>query len=132
MIGAIIVVALAIAALAYVVAPVAARRSDTVNEPPPDDPAEEKKAAALSGLIDLEDELDSGKLSAEDFRYLRERYERDALAALKEIQDRSGRDATDDDLEREIAAVKARLRCPSCGTPRLAGAARCTRCGASF
>jgi hypothetical protein len=88
--------------------------------------AEDRKSAALAGIVDLEQELEIGKLSRDDFEILREEYERDAVAALHELD--SGVTSADDALEKEIAAARARLACPSCGAPRAAGGP-CPRCG---
>jgi hypothetical protein len=77
------------------------------------DPAEvelERQArAALVAIVDLENERDVGKLTSEDFEALVGTYEHEALAALRGLDDvRSGGEA--DAVERDIAAVRARLR----------------------
>ncbi|MDQ3941044.1 MAG: hypothetical protein M3238_06830 [Actinomycetota bacterium] len=129
MITAIVIGVLACAALVYVAMPL--RRGpvwETDDIPSPLQEAEEKKSAALAGIVDLEQERDAGKLSAEDFHALRAEYESDALEALKEL-DATPAAAPEDDLEKEIAAARQRMTCPSCGAPRDPGSA-CSRCGA--
>jgi hypothetical protein len=101
---------LALVALAYV--------AGALLEPGPPAPApagpaevelERRARAALVAIVDLENERDTGKLRAGDFDALVGTYEDEALAALRDLDDvRSG--AGVDAVEREIAAVRARLR----------------------
>jgi len=129
--AAIIVSALTIAAIAYIVAPIGrARRGmdETVSETA----AEEKKRVALTGILDLEEERDGGKLSETEFVDLRARYERDAVEALKELDTAAPGAPLEDRLEEEIAAARDKLRCGTCGAPRGSAAARCPSCGSSY
>lgn len=131
MTAAIIVSALTIAAIAYIVAPIGrARRGmdETVSETA----AEEKKRVALTGILDLEEERDGGKLSDQEFIDLRARYERDAVDALKELDIADASAPLGDRLEEEIAAARDKLRCGTCGAPRGSEAARCPSCGSSY
>jgi hypothetical protein len=125
-----LIAALGLAVLAWVSLPL--RRGPKIDEPLPPLQLEEahaKKRAALVAILDLEDEHATGKLSAGDFAVLRSEYETKALLALREAD--ALRDSTfdDDDLEKEIAAIRERLRCPNCGTARRPGEP-CNRCGA--
>jgi hypothetical protein len=126
-----IVGVLAVAALAFVAAPL--RRPDRPTEIDPITELEEKKNVALTAILDLESERDVGKLSDADFAELRSIYESDALDALHRL-DRAGLDtAPPDQLEREIARVRERLsgaRCANCDAPLRHGTSVCTRCGA--
>ncbi|HEY7876332.1 MAG TPA: 50S ribosomal protein L32, partial [Actinomycetota bacterium] len=100
-----------------------------------------RKRAALTAILDMEDERDAGKLSDVDFAALRHEYEAEAAAALVELDALRGSGGTiDESLEAEIAAIRARLQddspraaasleeCPTCGTPRVPGRT-CERCG---
>jgi hypothetical protein len=113
MMPAVVVTILALAGLAYVAAALA---SPAEGGPAPADgrhaDLERRAHAALVAIIDLEDERDAGKLTTEDFEALVGAYEKDALAALDAL-DELGRAGPDDPVEREIAAVKARLRAAS-------------------
>lgn len=131
MIPAIVIAVLAVVALAYVVAPVGRERSPLV-EDDPEPPAEEKKRVALTGILDLEEERDGGKLSSREFAELRMRYERDAIAALKDLERNGSVGELDARLEREIAAARERLRCATCGAPRTSEAVRCPSCGSPY
>jgi hypothetical protein len=84
-----------------------------------------RKTGALDALVDLEDERAIGKLSTEDFEVLRDEYEIEAVQAIDDL-DVLGR--SDADLEAEIAAMRERLTCPSCGALRAQGEP-CPRCG---
>ena len=155
MIGAIVVAALACAALAFVAAPLRARDDVVGDESPEKAELLDRKRAALTAILDMEDERDAGKLSPGDFAALRSEYEADAADALMGLDALRESSATgDDELEAEIAAIRARLQenrgsprrdakasgapqgrgraskpCPSCGSPRAPGRA-CEQCGA--
>lgn len=129
MTAAVVIAVLALVGLIYVTAPVGRHRK-TLVEVDPESHAEEQKRVALTGILDLEEERDSGKLSEREFEELRGRYERDAVAALRTLEE-DPQDALDDRLEREIAAARANLRCTTCGAPRSA-ATRCSSCGSSY
>lgn len=128
---ALVVAVIAVAALAYVAAPVRREREpealgDAMTE------LEEAKHVALNAILDLENERDMGKLTDDDLAELRAVYEAQALAALHEIDEVSETD-TSDPLEREIARVRDRLNadsCSACGSPLPTGAGVCPRCGA--
>jgi hypothetical protein len=125
MIATILVIVAALAGLAYVAIPLRrGPRAFTGTGTSATQEAEDRKSAALAGIVDLEQELEIGKLSQDDFEILRAEYERDAIAALHELD--AGTE--EDTLEKEIAAARARLACPSCGAPRAAGGP-CPRCG---
>ena len=125
MIAALLIALIACAALAYAAAPL--KGGPRREEPDPSqllEDAESRKLAALTAIVDIENERDIGKLSEPDFNELRRYYEVQALAALAELDSLR----TDDPVEEEIAAMKARLTCPSCGALRRVNQA-CPRCG---
>ena len=129
MIATIAVVVVAIAALIYVAIPLRkGPRAEIDAAPTPEEEAQDDKVVALAAIVDLEQERDAGKLSGEDFAFLRDEYEQDALEALRKL-DATGDTSLDDELEKEIAAARQRLACPSCGAPRDAGTP-CAICGA--
>lgn len=71
----------------------------------------ERREAALEALEELEFEHETRKLSDEDYRRLRNKYARAAVAAR-------------DEEERDGPA-----RCPECGAETDGGARYCARCG---
>ena len=102
----------------------AARRS------PAPSAAADRKAIALTAIVDLEEERALGKLAAPDFDTLRANYEAEALAALRELTMLSAPpQPSDDELEAEIAEIRAALACPRCGRTFSAGRT-CSQCGA--
>ena len=118
----------ALAILLWVVTPMlrgarAARRSPA---PPA---AADRKAIALTAIVDLEEERALGKLAAPDFDTLRANYEAEALAALRELTFAATPQPSDDELEAEIAEIRAALACPRCGRP-LGTARACSQCDA--
>jgi hypothetical protein len=124
-----LIAALGIAVLVWVARPL--RRGPVVDEPLPSQQLEEanaKKRGALLAIVDIENERVTGKLSQTDFMALRSEYETQALLALREAD--ALRDSTfdDEELEKEIAAIRERLRCPNCGAARRPGEP-CERCG---
>ena len=127
MIPVLVVLVAAVAGIAYVVLPLRrGPRNFGATGPTATQDAEDRKSAALAGIVDLEQELEIGKLSRDDFEVLRAEYERDAVAALHELD--GGVLPDEDALEKEIAAARARLACPSCGAPRTTDGP-CPRCG---
>ena len=131
MIGWIVVALAALAALAFVVAPLRRPEPEPSNAIPVDlERAREEKTAALTAIIDLEEEAQVGKLTLSELELLRAEYEREALDALQRIDELATPAMAEvDPLEAEIEAMKRRLACPSCGAMREPGAT-CSRCGA--
>ena len=122
----VVVVLAAALALVYVVEPLRRSRGRAVPVAEPS-PLEEEKAAALAAILDLEEELEAGKLSREEYETLREDYERRAIDVIERL-DRRGTDAPADDLlEEEIARARNRL-CPACGR-RPGVVPGCSTCG---
>ena len=134
MVAAIVIAVLACLALAYVTVPLR-RGPQHADEPviPPDvEAATEQKRAALTGILDLEEELETGKLAAADFTTLRDMYEREALDALQRLDRLQTQHDLDEELEREIAGARADLSCPNCGALKEISATTCSKCGASL
>jgi hypothetical protein len=108
MTAGVLVSVLALATLAYVLAPLRTRgqRAESWGAG-----AElvERKNAALIAILDLESERDAGKLSEADLEDLRRGYETEALDAIAAL-DSAGLDERTDELESEIARVRARLK----------------------
>lgn len=132
MILALVVAVLACAALAYVVAPMKKGARPSLPRPSSVEDALARKDAALSALVDIEDEREIGKLSPADFEMLRRQYEAEAVRALRELdvlQEDAEMAMADEELEEEIAQMRVKLACPVCGALRTEGLA-CERCGA--
>lgn len=130
MIAVFVVALLAAAALAYVIAPLREAATDELATGPSlEEEAQERKATALTAILDLEEESRMGKLTQGELETLRVEYEREALLALEQLDRIAAPPLADDPLEAEIAAMKKRLACPSCGAVRTAGGA-CSRCDA--
>jgi len=101
-----LVVALALVGAGFVV--IALQRG--VAAPPTDptlDDLEARKATALEALLDLDEEHAVGKISDTDYAELKASYEVEAVTVMDEIDRVDG--AAPDAIEREIAAVRARL-----------------------
>jgi cytochrome c-type biogenesis protein CcmI len=125
-IGALVIIVLAVMAIAWIAVPLlGGRRQETAAPSLEIQEAEARKNAALTALVDIEEELELGKLSAADFDELRAEYERDALRALNELDAPS----REDSLEQEIAAMRRQMLCPNCGALRVPGES-CTKCNA--
>jgi hypothetical protein len=130
MTGAIFIGFLACAALAFIAQPV--RRGPPSEDAETDlrfEEAETRKMSALAAIVDMENEVTTGKLSDEDFGVLRDRYEAEAVDALRELDRLTAAVRDDDDLEREIATMRSKLTCADCGALREPDSA-CGRCGA--
>ena len=152
MIPVLVVAIVALTVLAWVALPLwRGPRSDAPLPSLELEEAEADKRSALVAIVDIENEHAVGKLSRPDLDALKAEYEARALEALRRAEalreeqplsasggqadQRSSRRSRqeewldDDELELEIAAIRERLRCPSCGAARAPGAP-CDRCGA--
>ena len=119
----------ALAILFWVVVPML-RGARLVRHSPAPQAAADRKSIALTAIVDLEEERALGKLAAPDFESLRANYEAEALAALRELTTvSSSPPPSDEELEAEIAEMRATLACPRCGRP-LGAARSCSQCGA--
>jgi len=129
MIETIVVALLAASALALVLAPLNRQlRREPTGPVAAADAAVAKKDAALTAIIDLENEREVGKLSQPDFEALRIQYEQEALEALRELETIELATAEDAELEAEIAELRRAMSCQVCGAPRGPGET-CPRCG---
>ncbi len=95
---------------------------------------EARKRVALLALRDVEYDFLAGKLDEEDYRSLKSELTAEALAALEADEAAaSGGSAGADDLEEEIARLRAGLRggitCPSCTFANPQGSRFCSACG---
>ena len=95
---------------------------------------EARKRVALLALRDVEYDFLAGKLDEADYRSLKAELTAEALAALEADEAASSTDASaDDDLEAEIAKIRAGLRaglvCAACGFDNEDGSRFCSSCG---
>lgn len=108
-----------------------------------------RRDAVYQAIRDLDFDRETGKLTAEDHRIMREQLTAEGVAVLQEL-DRLLELASPEDLEAEIEREVAALReqraaagrrpsaeelahaCPACGQPTRRGAAFCVQCGASL
>ena len=103
----------------------------------PDDPDETPKGIALIALKEIDFDRATGKLSDEDHATLKERYSREALAAIQ-AEDARKPPSPDQVVEQLIAGRVAALRgepmpggliCPLCGPRPEVDARFCSTCG---
>ena len=102
----VVVLLLGVAGLLYVLAPLTRPRPDRDVARGLIAELAARKRSALLGIVDLEGERAVGKLNNEDFVALKSEYEAEAMVAIAELDQL---EAPGDDLEREIADLKARL-----------------------
>lgn len=86
-----------------------------------------RKRHALSAIKELEFDYQTGKLSEEDYRSLRSRYEKDAVEAMKGL-DGLGKGAR----FRTKKGEEGRLICSSCGEEVPSRSRFCPNCGTRF
>ena len=106
----------------------------------PVDREETPRGVALLALKEIEFDRETGKLSDEDYHFLKEKYTAQALAALRAEEGGQGQGAPDD-VEAMIAHRVRALRsaaasappgapvCPTCGPRPEADAVFCSACG---
>lgn len=97
---------------------------------------EARKRVALLALRDVEYDFLAGKLDEEDYRSLKAELTAEALAALEAdeaAKAEEGGVTGSDDLEAEIAMIRAGLRdgvpCPDCAYTNVSGSRFCSACG---
>ena len=129
-------VAVAIAAMAFVLEPLVRRIGDAGSVAPepeltPLEESESPKVQALLALKEIEFDRATGKLSDDDYAELKARYGRLALAAMDAEQTQAEVVAgAEDPAEALIRAARRDLAvCPSCGPRPETGATFCSECG---
>jgi double zinc ribbon protein len=98
------------------------RRRALVYEPP--DPEETPKGVALAALKEIEFDRETGKLSDDDYAFLKAKY---TGAALEALRAESEEGPASGDVEALIAARVRALRSAATSAPP--GAPSCTTCG---
>jgi len=106
-----------------------------------------QKDAALLAINELESDYEMGNLSQDDYRELRKKYEEQAVALLKTVDDLRSERALDtaNHIDEEIEARVSRIRgarraragaaadaCPGCGAPVQADDMFCSGCGSAL
>ena len=98
-----------------------------------------KKEAVYISIKDLDFDYRTGKLSEDDYKELKERYELEALHILKDIDDSEREKTTaDKTIARQVASESAEptdkdfIFCPKCGTKAKMGDSFCFKCGAKL
>jgi hypothetical protein len=117
-----------------------ARRQPSFEEP--EELEETRRGVALLSLKEIDFDRATGKLSEEDHALLKERYTREALAALAEERPGGAAQEADAAVERLVAARVAVLRsggaaeagpaCPRCGPRPEPDAQFCSACGGAL
>jgi len=113
-----------------------ARPADAIDMDALEDLEDTRSGVALAALKEIEFDRETGKLSDNDYEFLKQKYTVEALAAM-----RAEENATPEDLEARVEAqVSARVAtlrsdggteavCGACGTMAGAGARFCPACG---
>jgi len=128
--------AVAVAAMAFVLEPLVRRTGDVAAAVPdlevtPLEESESPRIQALLALKEIEFDRATGKLSDGDYAELKARYGRQALAAMDAEQTQARVVAgAEDPAEALIRAARQDLAvCPSCGPRPETGATFCSECG---
>ena len=90
-----------------------------------------RKDSIYTAIKDLEFDHKTGKLSDEDYAELREKFEQQAAAVLKEIDDlQSGKRAASSKKRKTAVKAETKVRfCSACGQKVEPGAKFCPACG---
>ena len=99
-----------------------------------------KKEVVYTSIKDLDFDYRTGKLSEDDYKELKEKYEVEALHILKDIDDSGKKKTTvDEAMTKEILPESAEpitdkdfIFCPRCGTKAKMGDSFCFKCGAKL
>lgn len=121
-----------------VVAPLLEGEPADPSSPDGDSSPDERREAALDALEELQFEHETGKLSDEDYRRLKNKYARAAVEARRqEAGDAAAAAGSDESMPSETDAAagggpeadEAPVHCPECGSEADAGASFCGQCG---
>ena len=96
----------------------------------------ERKASFLLALRELDFDYETGKLSAEDYKDLRDKYQTEAVRILKELEIVEKKWAEfQENLRKDIGSepeVPAHAFCSRCGSPHTESDRFCGKCGANL
>lgn len=105
----------------------------------------EQRDAVYAAIRELDFDHRMGKVDDEDYERMRGEYTRQAVDVLKEMDRGNGRSRAADEVEQEIASIRAGKRggggrtqtgtalfCPSCGAKVGEGDRFCARCGSKI
>jgi len=103
----------------------------------PGEPEETRKGRAITALKEIEFDRATGKLSDDDYRMLHERYQAEALEAMREEEREAPAPAPGPDQIESLVAARLRVirgapsssTCPRCGPRPEADAVFCSSCG---
>lgn len=137
---------LALAAVFFVLYPILAGREASLEQEDQElTEAQHRKNVALLALRDVEYDYHAGKLDEEDYVALKREISAEALQALdeeeaewlaREAAKEFGAASVPDEVEAEIAALRASIRegvvCTQCGHPNPSGSKFCGDCGAAL
>lgn len=110
-----------------VVAPLMEGEPADPDDPDGDASPEDRREAALDALEELRFEHETGKLSDEDYRRLKNKYARAAVEARREDEGRAAPGAPPSE-----SGDGAPVRCPRCGSEAGTEARFCGQCGAEL
>lgn len=120
-----------------VLAPLVERSPITGGDDEPEDLEETEHGIALAALKEIEFDRATGKLSDEDYAFLKRKYTGNALEALRAAEVSGGPNGGMPDVDEIIAARASTLlptathplTCPRCGPRPEADALFCSSCG---
>jgi hypothetical protein len=100
----------------------------------PLDPEETPKGIALSALKEIDFDRETGKLSEGDYEFLKAKYTKAALEALRAESHKGQGEAVEAMIAARVRAIRsagsARPQCAACGPRPEADAVFCSNCGA--
>jgi hypothetical protein len=111
------------------------RASDTSQQPvEPLDPEETPRGVALAALKEIDFDRETGKLSEEDYQFLKAKYTAIALEALRAERDDVSPESVEAIVAARVRAIQAadseaRVRCAVCGPRPEPDALFCSTCG---
>jgi hypothetical protein len=103
----------------------------------PVEPEETPRGVALLALKEIEFDRETGKLSDDDYRFLKEKYTAQALQALRAEEETTAPDDVEALIAHRVQALRSAAAsappgapvCPACGPRPEADAVFCSTCG---
>lgn len=130
-----------IALVVLVLAPLLSRQAPDTADDEPEDFEETPQGVALAALKEIEFDRATGKLSDDDYAFLKQKYTQAALEAMRAAEGAARPAPAAADVDAMIAARAATLRaagdgggpaCPACGPRPESDALFCSSCGATL
>jgi hypothetical protein len=133
LVEAVVAAIVGLASLFLVLQPLFLTRDTSARPAEPLDPEETPRGVAVAALKEIDFDRETGKLSEEDYQFLKTKYTAIALEAIRAEKDGGSPESAEVMVAERVRALRVgpteRVRCPICGPRPEPDAAYCSSCG---